>query len=167
MLSGRGVCDELITRPEESYQLWCVVVCDLETSRIGAAYMYDISSLRVNDLNMLLLLTLPLISGYDPQFCLLFPLYNTLDMARWVTLWFTVTYALRPRKELSIVCIIQLVTTSMQYEYYGGPSCGWSFIRAVTDAKCSSVCNYFWEVVVTFRNSKLYLLSVFMDCVDF
>jgi hypothetical protein len=23
----------LITRPEESYHLWCVVVCDLETSR--------------------------------------------------------------------------------------------------------------------------------------
>ena len=22
--------DELITRPEESYRLWCVVVCDLE-----------------------------------------------------------------------------------------------------------------------------------------
>jgi len=31
-LSGRGLCDELITRPEESYRLWCVVVCDLETS---------------------------------------------------------------------------------------------------------------------------------------
>jgi hypothetical protein len=30
VLSGRGFCDELITRPEESYQLWCVVVCDLE-----------------------------------------------------------------------------------------------------------------------------------------
>ena len=30
MLSGRGLCDELITRPEESYQLWYVVVCDLE-----------------------------------------------------------------------------------------------------------------------------------------
>jgi len=28
--SGRGLCDELITRPEESYRLWCVVVCDLE-----------------------------------------------------------------------------------------------------------------------------------------
>jgi len=26
-----GLCDELITRPEESYLLWCVVVCDLET----------------------------------------------------------------------------------------------------------------------------------------
>ena len=24
--------------PEESYRLWCVVVCDLETSRIGASY---------------------------------------------------------------------------------------------------------------------------------
>jgi hypothetical protein len=32
--TGRGVCDELITRPEESYRLWCFVVCDLETSRM-------------------------------------------------------------------------------------------------------------------------------------
>ena len=30
VLSGRGLCDELITRPEDSYRLWCVVVCDLE-----------------------------------------------------------------------------------------------------------------------------------------
>ena len=30
VLSGRGLCDELITRPEESYRLWCVVVCDSE-----------------------------------------------------------------------------------------------------------------------------------------
>ena len=34
VLSGTGLCDELITRPEESYRLWCVVVCYLETSRI-------------------------------------------------------------------------------------------------------------------------------------
>ena len=34
VLSGRGRCDELITRPEQSYRLWCVVVCDLETSRM-------------------------------------------------------------------------------------------------------------------------------------
>ena len=33
-LSGTGLCDELITRPEESYQLWCFVVCDQETSRV-------------------------------------------------------------------------------------------------------------------------------------
>jgi len=34
VFSGRGLCDELITYPEESHQLWCVVVCDLETSRM-------------------------------------------------------------------------------------------------------------------------------------
>jgi len=34
VLSRRGLCDELIIRPEESYRLWCVVVCDLETSRM-------------------------------------------------------------------------------------------------------------------------------------
>jgi len=50
-LSGRGLCDELVTRPEESYRLCCVVVCDLETSRIYIyiyIYIYDISNLRVN-----------------------------------------------------------------------------------------------------------------------
>jgi len=57
VLSGRGLCDELITRPEESYRMCCVVVCDLEASRIGAPhtqiyiYIYmcvcDISNLRV------------------------------------------------------------------------------------------------------------------------
>ena len=55
VLSGRGLCDELIARPEESYRLCCVVVCDLETSRIGAPYIYDIRSLRVNDLTLILL----------------------------------------------------------------------------------------------------------------
>ena len=40
VLSGRGLCDELITRPEESYRLRCFVVCDLETSRMGAPYIY-------------------------------------------------------------------------------------------------------------------------------
>ena len=49
VLSGRGLCDELITRPEESYRLCCVVVCDLETSRMGAPYIYDISSLKVKE----------------------------------------------------------------------------------------------------------------------
>jgi len=32
VLSGRGLCDGMITRPEESYRMWCVVVCDLEIS---------------------------------------------------------------------------------------------------------------------------------------
>jgi hypothetical protein len=34
MLSGRGLCDGFITRPEESYRLWRVVVCDQETSKM-------------------------------------------------------------------------------------------------------------------------------------
>jgi len=55
VLSGRGLCDERITRPEESYRLCCVVVCDIETSRVCAPYIYDISSLRVNDLTLILL----------------------------------------------------------------------------------------------------------------
>jgi hypothetical protein len=32
VLSGRGLCGELIIRLKESYRLWCVVVCDLQTS---------------------------------------------------------------------------------------------------------------------------------------
>jgi hypothetical protein len=31
--SGRGLCHRPIPRPEESYQLWCVIVCHLETSK--------------------------------------------------------------------------------------------------------------------------------------
>ena len=73
VLSGRGLCDELITRPEESYRLWCVVVGDLETSRIGAphiyiyiyiyiyTYIYDISCLRVNDLMRLVITSLQIL----------------------------------------------------------------------------------------------------------
>jgi hypothetical protein len=34
VLSGRGLCDGLITRPEGSYRLWRVVVCDLEISKM-------------------------------------------------------------------------------------------------------------------------------------
>ena len=40
VLSGRGLYDELITSPEEFYRLFCVVVCDLEISRIGAPDIY-------------------------------------------------------------------------------------------------------------------------------
>jgi hypothetical protein len=35
LLSGKGLCDEPIPRPEESYRLWCVSQCDqkeLQTS---------------------------------------------------------------------------------------------------------------------------------------
>jgi hypothetical protein len=32
VLSGRGLCDELATRPEESHRLWRVAACDIGTS---------------------------------------------------------------------------------------------------------------------------------------
>ena len=41
MLSGRGLCVGLITRPEESYRLWCVVVCDLENLKNEEAIAHD------------------------------------------------------------------------------------------------------------------------------
>jgi hypothetical protein len=45
VLSGRGLCDGLITRPEESYRLWCVVVCNLETLQMRKA-MTSVGSQR-------------------------------------------------------------------------------------------------------------------------
>jgi hypothetical protein len=41
VLSGRGLCDGLINRPEESYRMWRVVVCDLETSKNEEAKARD------------------------------------------------------------------------------------------------------------------------------
>jgi len=32
LFSGRGLCDGLIIRSEESYRMWRVFVCDQETS---------------------------------------------------------------------------------------------------------------------------------------
>jgi len=46
VLSGRGLCDELITRPEESYRLWCVVVCDLEKNLKNEEAMTRVGSQR-------------------------------------------------------------------------------------------------------------------------
>jgi hypothetical protein len=35
VLSGRGLYDGLVTRPEETYRKWCVVLRDLESSRMN------------------------------------------------------------------------------------------------------------------------------------
>jgi hypothetical protein len=35
VLLGRGLCDGLITRPENSYRLWCIVVYDLKPRERG------------------------------------------------------------------------------------------------------------------------------------
>jgi hypothetical protein len=46
VLSGRGLCDELATRPEESSSLWRVAVCSIETSSIRS---HNISPLWLID----------------------------------------------------------------------------------------------------------------------
>jgi hypothetical protein len=50
VLSGRGLCDELITCPGESYVLWCVVVCDLENLKNEEA-MTRVGSQRHSKIN--------------------------------------------------------------------------------------------------------------------
>jgi len=54
VLSGRGLCDEMITRPEKSCRMWCVVVCDLENlkneeamTRVGSQR----HSKKINDIH--------------------------------------------------------------------------------------------------------------------
>jgi hypothetical protein len=46
VLSGRGLRDELIIRPEESYRLLCVVVCDLEKNLKNEEAMTRVGSQR-------------------------------------------------------------------------------------------------------------------------
>jgi hypothetical protein len=37
VLSGTGLCNELVPRPEESYRMWRVKKCDCEASKNEAA----------------------------------------------------------------------------------------------------------------------------------
>jgi len=52
VLSGRGLCDELITGPEESYRLWCVVVCDLEYLMNEEPYSIIMIELNIGDTSL-------------------------------------------------------------------------------------------------------------------
>jgi hypothetical protein len=51
VLSGRGLCDELITRPAESYRLYCVVVCDLGKNLKNEEAMTSVGSQRHTKIN--------------------------------------------------------------------------------------------------------------------
>jgi hypothetical protein len=51
MLSGRGLCDGLITRPEGSYRLWCVLVCDPGTSRMRRLELIKGCKCRIEENN--------------------------------------------------------------------------------------------------------------------
>jgi len=57
VLSSRGLCDELITRPEESHRLWYVFMCDLENLKNEEA-MTRVGSQRHKKKNNNLLLNI-------------------------------------------------------------------------------------------------------------
>jgi len=63
-MSGRGLCDELITRPEESYRLWCIVVCDLENLKNEEAMTRVGSQCQRKKIIMSKLLVVPCIEKY-------------------------------------------------------------------------------------------------------
>jgi hypothetical protein len=71
VLSGRGLCDELITRPEESYRLWGVVVSYLETSLIRRPCSTGGFCARKKKKNILARFDM---SGIEPRF-------RTVDMS--------------------------------------------------------------------------------------
>jgi len=52
VLSGRGLCDELITRQEASYRMSCVVVCDLENFMIEEPYPISVIELNIGDTSL-------------------------------------------------------------------------------------------------------------------
>jgi hypothetical protein len=77
VLSGRGLCDELITRPEESYRLWCVVVCDLENLK-NEEVMTRIGS-QCHRKNICTSIS------YEKQICTVYFIWKLLYMFRVVT----------------------------------------------------------------------------------
>jgi hypothetical protein len=42
VLSGRGLCDGPIPRPEKSYRLWCVPECDQVKNHVRSEILTDI-----------------------------------------------------------------------------------------------------------------------------
>jgi hypothetical protein len=52
VLSGRVLCYELITRPDEPYRLWCAVVCDLENPRMRSHTQSIVIELKIGDVSL-------------------------------------------------------------------------------------------------------------------
>ena len=60
VLSGRGLCFWPITRLEESYWLWCVIVCDLKTSVMRRPWLALGGCAKESEKEVLCLLNFPL-----------------------------------------------------------------------------------------------------------
>ena len=67
VLPGRGLCDELITLPEESYRLLRRCVWSRNIKNGCSIYIYDIGSLKVNQL--LFCVSLKIYNKFANYFC--------------------------------------------------------------------------------------------------
>jgi hypothetical protein len=65
-LSGTGLCDGLITRPEESYRLWCVLVSDLVTSRLRRLKLIKGCKCRIEEENFFRQSVIKAVQGLNP-----------------------------------------------------------------------------------------------------
>jgi hypothetical protein len=88
VLSGRGHCDKPITRPEESYRLWCVIVCDVETSRMRRPWpalgccATETSNMTYSECVYVCSLSYPACKAHAPCYiviCLDVPYFSTLS----------------------------------------------------------------------------------------
>ena len=75
VLSGRCLCDKLITRPEESYRLWCVV-CDLEKTNLNEEGQDPLGGYRTKKKKIL---------GYTKSAW--GNKWQTISLAKWATEW--------------------------------------------------------------------------------
>ena len=107
VLSGTGLCDELITRPEESYRPWCVVVCDLE-NLMNEEALALIGLQRHERGEGILLMSYP-----PHQSCMLCPCNYYLS---WT--YYLVNSALY---EDSVLCTFPSLSFSLRFEYYSQP----------------------------------------------
>ena len=76
VLSGRCLCDELITRPEESYRLWCVVVYDLEPREWGGPGPLGAVTPKANSHNYAIFNLATLLKKYNPSLNHDYPLHS-------------------------------------------------------------------------------------------
>jgi hypothetical protein len=113
VLSGRGLCDGLITRPEESYRLWCVVVCDLENLKSDEAIARDwaVSAIKKKGDSITLF-------NFCALCCFLMVKYNYIYFLSSFFLHSAVI-AIQNNGVLLLLCIVFLVLGSTHVSYGG------------------------------------------------
>jgi hypothetical protein len=144
VLSGRGLCDGLITRPEESYWRWRVVVCDHETSWTRRSY--PALDCRAREKNIIK--NVKYILGCSCRlktlmmcFVLLNPLPLQLNVYCNILLWIHGSYTWHKMRtwcnNFIVICVVithDLVKYSYLYQVV------WSCLKFLTSVKITNLC---------------------------